>query len=85
MDDPLELVERLAAQARRHTPPPFSVADEVMRTLRKPERSPLAWITACAVAATLLLLALTGMPQPEMDSLDAVFQAADFIQLDGGF
>jgi hypothetical protein len=85
MSDPLDLVDRLAARARQHTPPPLSVADDVMRQLRKPERTPLVWMTACAVAAALLVIFLIGVPQSDPDSLDAVFQSADFIQTEGGF
>ena len=84
MNDPLDIVERLAARARMDAPQPLSVADGVLHRLRKPDRSPLAWLTACAVAAALLVMVLGGMPQLDPDSLDEVFQTAAIIQLDGG-
>lgn len=83
MNDPLDLVERLAARARQHSAEPMSVADDVVRRLRKPERDPLVWVTACAVAATVLVFALADVPRPETDPLDTFFQAAHFIQTDG--
>jgi len=85
MTDPLDVVERLAVRARMDAPQSVSVADDVVRRLRTPERSPLAWLTACAVAAALLVIVLGGMPQLDPDSLDDVFQTAAIIQLDGGF
>jgi len=85
MNDPLDLVDRLAARARQHSAEPLSVADDVVRQLRKPERGPLVWVTACAVAATVLVFALVGVPRTEADPLDALFQTANFIRTEGGF
>jgi len=84
MNDPLDLVERLAARARQNAPQPLSVADDVVRRLRKPERTPLVWMTACAVAVTLLVIFTLGFPGGNADFLDTVFQAANFIQTEGG-
>lgn len=84
-NDPLVLLDRLAARARQHAPQPLSVAEDVVRQLRQAERSPLMWMTACAVVATLLVLVFVGAPQPETDSLETLFQAANFIQTEGGF
>jgi hypothetical protein len=85
MNDPLDIVERLAVRARMEAPQPVSVAEDVVRRLRNPERSPLAWLTACAVAAALLMMVFGGMPQLDPDALDDVFQTAAIIELDGGF
>ncbi len=84
MNDPLDLVDRLAARARQHAPQTLSVADDVLRRLHKPERTPLVWMTACAVTVTLLVVLTVGFPNSNADSLDTVFQAASFIQTEGG-
>ena len=84
MNDPLDLLDRLATRARQHAPQPLSVADDVIRQLRKPVRSPLVWMTACAMAATLLVFVLVGVPRADQEPLDTIFKAANFIQTEGG-
>jgi hypothetical protein len=84
MKDVMDTIERLAVRARQHQPEPLLVADDVVRRLRKPERSPLLWMAVCAIAATLLVFALVGVPYTNGDSLDAMFGAADFIQTEEG-
>lgn len=84
MNDPLDLVDRLAARARQHSAEPLYVADDVVRQLRKPERGPLVWVTVCAVVATVLVFALVGVPRTEADPLGTFFQAANFIRTEGG-
>jgi hypothetical protein len=85
MDDPLNVVERLAVRARELAPESMPLADGVMRRLRRPERNPLAWFTAAAVAAMILLVVLSGVSGDGGDALDVVFQATNLIQMEGGF
>ncbi len=84
MDDPLDVIDRLAARARQHSAEPMSVADDVLRQLCKPEYSPLVWMTACAVGAVVIVFALVGVPHVEQDPLDTLFQTANFIRTEGG-
>lgn len=85
MNDPLDLVERLASRARREAPEPADVAGDVLRLLRAPARTPLGWVALCAVAAAVVLVAAAGLADGNADALDAVFEAASFIQPEGGF
>ncbi len=85
MTDPLDLVERLAARARREAPEPAGVAGGVLRALRAPARTPLGWVAVCAVAAAVVLTAVTGLADGNGDTLDALFEAASFIEPDGEF
>lgn len=84
MQNALDWVERLAATARKDSPPEVTVANDVLRRLRVPERAPLAWVTACAVAAMALIMLLAAWPSTTADPLDTLFQAADFIQPEKG-
>lgn len=83
--DPMELLERLAARARLHAPETPSVADDVIRLLRRREHSPLVWLSAGAMLAAALALLLIGLPQTDLDALDLIFEAAHFVHEDGGF
>ena len=85
MNDPLDLVERLAARARREAPEPADVAGEVLKRLHAPARTPLGWVAVCAVAAAVVLVAAAGTAGESGDALDAVFEAASFIEPEGGF
>lgn len=84
MHDALDVVERLAARARQETPQPIPVAADVVRRLRVVERSPLAWMAACAVALTVMAITALALPGGEGDPLEEVFEAASFVQSDGG-
>lgn len=85
MNDPLDLVERLAARARREAPEPADVAGDVLKRLRAPARTPLGWVAVCAVAAAAVLVVAAGLADGDGDALDAVFEAASFIEPEGGF
>jgi hypothetical protein len=85
MNNSMDLLDRLAARARLREPETFSVADDVLRVLRRPEPSPWAWMTVCAVTAAALMAVFAGVGGTGGDALDTMFQAANFIQTDGGF
>jgi len=83
--DGFALLERLAARAREESPQCIPVAAGVLRQLRAPERTPLAWLAAGAAALALLAIVTLGLPGSHEDPLDTVFEAASFVQQDGGF
>ena len=85
MNDSMDLLDRLAARAKLREPETFSVADDVLRALRRPEPNLWAWMTAFAVTAAALMAIFAGVGGTNADALDTMFQAADFIQTDGGF
>lgn len=84
MKNELELLDRLAARAREYEPVNHSVADAVVAQLHRPERTPLLWMTISAVVATVLIVFSVGFPDYEADSLDELFQTANFIQTEEG-
>lgn len=84
MNEPLDWMEQLARRARLDVPEtPDSVADAVLRRLRKPERTPLMWLALGTAAATLVLAVFSGMPLEDPDSLDLLFETASFIEVEG--
>ena len=85
MNDPLDMVERLARNARREAPEPADVAEDVLRSLRVPPRTPLGWVAVCAVAAVAVMVVAAGLADGNGNALDAVFEAASFIEPEGGF
>ena len=61
--DELEVIQKLARQARREQPPKLHVAAGVLAVLRVPQPllpiRPLAYVTIGAAAAAILVLALS--------------------------
>ena len=84
MKNELELLDRLAARARDYEPESVTVADAVVARLHRPVRTPLLWMTVSAVVVTVLMLFSIGFPDYETDSLDDLFQTANFIQTEEG-
>ncbi len=85
MKDELEILERLAIQAREYVPESITVADSVVWQLHQPERTPLLWMSVSAVIAAAIIIFTVGFTSIEADSLDMLFQTANFIQTEEEF
>jgi len=59
--DPLEALEKLAAEARKETPPVGSVRGRVLAKIRTPRGSPLLPLTVLAAGSALAASALLAV------------------------
>lgn len=84
MNDLPDRIEQVAARARLHEPEVSSVANEVIRRLRRRERSPLVWLSAGAVLTAVLVLFFVGLSPLDQDALDLLFEEARIMVENGG-